>query len=612
MSSTISNGDRFDAVIIGSGLAGAVIARMLGCAGLRTLVVEAGTNSEDRHDAYHGASFKIPSAPFAPAFANAEGELRDPSGDAVGRPVVLSLDRERWQDARQSYYIQKGPLPFASGYERVVGGTTRSWMGIALRMLPADFRMRERYGRFVDWPVGYDELAPWYEAAEHELGVSGSAEEQAYGGVTFSPGYRYPQPPLPPSWFDGVLARKLAGLEVDGVPVTVTSTPSARQSRPHGGRPACQGSTSCIPFCPSGARYSPLMALQDAIATGNVSLLSDAVATRISVAKNGYIKSISVIEGVAAMGAAGRRREIRGDHFILAANAIESARLLLMSAGSGNPEGGVANSTDLVGRNLMDHPMFVAWGLMPEPIGAYRGPLATSGIENFRDGSFRAEHSAFRVEIGNVGWNFPLGDPDTTTLDFVTGSNHSGLNPHGEQLAGSALRSRLGGLLGRQFHLSFEMEQAPQFSNRVALADERDGLGLPRPAIQYDLCDYTRAGIARSVDVADRIFARAGAKQCTDFASQHPAAIEIAPNDGGALRRVRYFGAGHIGGTFRMGATPRNSVVDAWQCSWDHRNLFIVGSGTFPTFATANPTLTLAALCMRTADRIIAQTRPPR
>jgi choline dehydrogenase-like flavoprotein len=593
----------YDVVIVGSGLSGTLMASRLAQAGIRTLVVEAGTNVINDLDAFHGASIKIPSAPFPPQAHGSTGDLRDPSGEPVGRPVVLSLNRDSWQDPGRSYYIQNGPLPFASGYERLVGGTTRSWMGIALRMLPSDFRMQERFGQFTDWPIDYRVLAPWYDAAEAALSVAGDAAEQSYAGVEFAPGYAYPQPPLAASWFDGEVGRRLAGLQLDGIDISVRTTPSARRSRASAGAPACEGSASCIPLCPSGARFSPLAMLAAAQKTGNVILASGWVASRLHMGDGGLIEKVTLIRSDAC----GETKQVRAGRFIVAANAIESVRLLMMSRGGGNPDDGLANASGQLGRNLMDHPMLVTWGLMPEPVGAYRGPLTTSGIEDLRDGEFRRTHSAFRVEIGNVGWNFPMGDPDTTTLDLIRGTNISGLNPGNEALAGGALTRRLANLLSRQFHLSFELEQSPEESNRITLSEQRDGLGLPRPAIAYDLSAYTRAGAAYAADVSAQIHARLGAVDYTDTRSTHPASIDIGPDGSGRPRSVRYFGAGHIGGTFRMGDSARHSVVDGWQRSWDHRNLFIVGSGAFPTFGTANPSLTIAALCLRTVDGIIRE-----
>src|SRR5207244_7700523 len=107
---------------------------------------------------------------------------------------------------------------------------------------------------------------------------------------------------------------------------------------------------------------------------------------------------------------------VKAKIYVIAANGIETPRLLLMSKNGGRTANGVANSSDMVGRNLMDHPYYVAWGLTPKPVYPYRGPLITSGIGDLCDGPFRAKRSAFRIDIGNEGWNFVVGgDPNVTT-----------------------------------------------------------------------------------------------------------------------------------------------------------------------------------------------------
>jgi len=153
--------------------------------------------------------------------------------------------------------------------------------------------------------------------------------------------------------------------------------------------------------------------------------------------------------------------------------------------------------------------------------------------------------------------------------------------------------------LSRQFRLGFLVEQSAEPSNRVTLSDRTDHLGLPRPRIAYDLSDYTKRGFAAAKRTADAIFARLGAQQFTQ-AAPGPATFEYNHETFG------YFGAGHIVGTYRMGSSRADSVVDANQRSWDYANLYLTGSGTFPTVATGNPTLTLAALALRTADSILA------
>ncbi|HYG46730.1 MAG TPA: GMC family oxidoreductase [Allosphingosinicella sp.] len=608
-------GTRYDAVVVGSGISGAVIARQLGRAGLKVLILEAGEDAlesnEEAVDIYHRATLRIPSALFAPAFEDSEGRLSDPAQAFAPRPVISCLAEGTWRDPERSYYVQSGRLPFASCYERVKGGTARSWMGISLRMLPSDFTMRQTYGRLVDWPIRYDDLSPWYDLAEQTIGVSADVGQQSYHGLRFSEGYRYPMPPLPASFADGVIADGLRGLEIEGRRVTVTRTPSAQASQPWFDRNPCRGSTSCIPICPSRSRYDPLRTLEEALATGAVSLWTRTVASRLALDEAGHVAAVHYHQYAAGDGQPVRRGEVRARYVIVAANAVETARLLLLSRGDGNPDEGVANSSGLVGRNLMDHPMFVTWGLMPKRIYPYRGPLATSGIETFRDGPFRRERAAFRIEMGNVGWNFPMGDPDTTTVDFVTGSNVTGLNPERMALSGEALAAKLRDVLTRQFHFSLELEQAPNSENRVTLARATDRFGLPRPEIRYDFCTYTRAGFGAAVAVADRIFEHLGARQFTRHAESCPTSTSVPLPDGGS-RTIRYFGAGHIAGTCRMGDGPATSVVDGLQRSWDHPNLFLVGSSTFPTIATANPTLTIVALCLRTADAIVRMDRSKR
>src|SRR5262249_40653652 len=141
---------------------------------------------------------------------------------------------------------------------------------------------------------------------------------------------------------------------------------------------------------------------------------------------------------------------------IVAANAIETPRLLLNSKNNDRTREGVANRSGMLGKNLMDHPFYVTWGLMPEAAFPYRGPLSTAGIEDLRDGASRAERAAYRVEIGNEGWNFAIGgDPNITTLDFVNGLNHSQTNPRREAMFGDNLVAHLNNLITRQFRLGF-------------------------------------------------------------------------------------------------------------------------------------------------------------
>ncbi len=321
--------------------------------------------------------------------------------------------------------------------------------------------------------------------------------------------------------------------------------------------------------------------------------------------------------------------------YVIAAHGIETPRLLLMSKGPNVPNG-VANSSGLVGKNLMDHPFYLAWALSKDAVYGYRGPLSTAGIENLRDGAFRSNRAAFRIEIGNEGWNFPVSDPYSTAVDFVMGTNNGGLNPESAMLSGTALAAKLNDVLTRQFRIGFLVEQTPDEGCAVALSETlTDGLGLPRPAITYDLSPYTKLGFVTARATATAVFDAMGATEYTisqsaletKFYNGDPtvfnvsytgdplgdpskpltyvAESDVPATPGVTTDYIQFWGSGHIVGTYRMGTNAANSVVNADQRTWDHDNLYLVGSGVFPTVATANPSLTIAALALKAADAIL-------
>jgi len=609
-----------DVLIVGSGIAGALIAWQLGRKGRKVLILEAGEalppDINDYMKTFLAAKDKVPESPYPPALFGATG-LTNPRTVNAGRPTVLSLLPKGgfgdWTDPKQAYLIQKGPLPFGSTYERINGGTVRHWLGTSLRFVPSDFEMKSRFNRFVDWPIKYRDLERWYGDAEKYIGVSADVADQNYLGINFSS--NYPMPKIPLSLVDMEVEKAMPNLKVadvglDDLKWKVSSTPAARNSQPYQARRVCAGNTNCIPICPIQAKYDPSVTLAFALRTGNVDVSYKTVASKVYVDGNGRVSGIDFIRYDKDDGDPVERGRLTAKLYILAGNAIETPRLLLMSKSEQTPNG-VANRRDdkgSVGKYLMDHPLYLAWALTPKPVWGYRGPLSTAGIEVCRDGRFRRERGAFRIEIGNEGWNFPIQDPDTTTVDFVNGLNGSGLNKDSKPLFGTGLTCALNEKLSRQFRLGFLVEQSPDDTNRVTVPDQvpdelKDHLGLTRPHITYDLSEYTKRGMAAAKTTASAIFKSMNAEEfTTEPKADDPITFEWPP---GQTTRIKYFGAGHIAGTHRMGERSENSVVDSLQRSHDHENLYLVGSGSFPTIATANPTLTLAALCLRTADHII-------
>jgi choline dehydrogenase-like flavoprotein len=670
----------YDVIIVGAGIAGALLAKRLGKCGKTVLILEAGDeikpNNNQYMKRYLESTSKVPESPYTPAIFTApvadpsnkvekftEGQRSDaaltsPSVVNAGRPTVLSISLRAWQEpdkgkwhdkeaakcdwkSDQNYFVQTGELPFASTYERIAGGTARHWLGISLRHLPNDFKMGKEYKTFTDrhgkqspwpnWPKScqYQDLVPWYDRAEQEIGVSGDARVQQAFESTFgfagAPTHGYPMQAIPLSFSDKVLNDRLHEKAVQfpvagGKPVQleVTPIPAARNSEPFNRRRACAGNSSCIPICPIQAKYDPTITLHDALNTGKVSIQYRAVARNIRLKNPGFgpdnevvgvdfIKYSQDLKSAEAPSLLSATAKV----YVLAANAIETPRLMLMS----NDGKGITDSKSRpIGRYLMDHPFYISAATAREPIYPFRGPLVTGGIEVLRDGAFRSHHASFRVDVSNSGWSLTQnGSAQTITEDFIGGTNISGVNPKEEKLAGLNLLKALNTALTRQASLGFLIEQTPDPENRVMLSDKVDGLGLPRPRIEYDFSPYTKAGVAQAAALSRKIFTELGWTPYDDEPPKDPKNPPPHDNcsfvfeDVDTKKKVtfRYMGSGHIAGTCRMGDDPATSVVDSQLKSWDLKNLYIAGSSVFPTLGTANPTLTIAALSMRLADHLV-------
>jgi choline dehydrogenase-like flavoprotein len=586
----------YDVVIVGAGICGAIVAKELGRKGKRVLVLEAGRATSTTPDGYasyvenyYNALAKVPNSPY-------------PDNRYAPAPTVLTLQPiPPGTPDTGGYLVQQGPLPFGSDYLRAKGGTTLHWLGTCLRMLPSDFRLYSLYGRGVDWPFGYDDLVPYYEKAEREIGVAGDAKDQENHGIKFRPGYDYPMEKVPQSHLDRYIDERVRGLKVPvggcDYEVSVVSTPQGRNSTPRGryhptGAPGdpltgerCEGNASCVPICPVQAKYNALKTLAQ-VRRDRVDVVSQAVATKVEWdPQTGRVTGITYKLYEDEASAASEPRTAVAKVYVLAAHAIETARLLLAS--------GVPNSSGQIGRNLMDHPTLLTWGLMPKPVGAFRGPGSTSLIPTFRDGPFRKDHSAFVVPIDNWGWSWAAFSPYTDVTGLVDI----------EQAFGRDLRRRLRETVPRQFTLQFEFEQLPDPANRLTIdPGQRDALGNCRPVICYDISDYTREAMAVAGDVSDRIFAALGVTPDDDH-------TRYGPDDPGYLTHegvgYSFRGAGHLVGTHRMGKSRWSSVVNPRQRTWDHENLYLVGCGNMPTLGTSNPTLTIAALAFMAAENVL-------
>jgi choline dehydrogenase-like flavoprotein len=645
----------YDVVIVGGGIAGATVAKTIArSGGKRILILEAGRATGMAADKYasHVTAFQSslinrPNTPYPNNLNAPQADVEDirqiPPERVPNNPDAPQADVDglgqipRRVVDTSGYLVQKGPLPFQSDFTRALGGTSLHWLGTCLRMLPNDFKLNSLYGHGVDWPIDYKHLREYYELAEREiLGVAGSVTDQHYPDINgeeinyrvlFGDTYDYPMEPIPASYLDTQLKDIVDGktITVRGTdyPVWMSSTPAARNSIPREGYvpvgapgdpqqgQRCQGNTSCIPICPVQAKYSALKTLHELerwhpgegprrrLTDGHseVTIKTQSVATKVELDKQRRVTGITYqTYDDEKKKPDGKPQTAVGKVYVLAANAIQNATLLLAS--------GAANTSGLVGRNLMDHPLLLTWGLTEEPVWGYRGPLSTSGLEMFRDGKFRKHSSAFRIEIGNEGWRFTDDAPARTVETMIK-----------RGLYGSKLRDKIGEVIPRQFRLAFEMEQIPQKTNRVTIDDRyRDQLGNHRPVIHYNLPAYVRSGFEMAKQASKEMYELLGVEplgqdEDRDALLYPREYTRYEPTDPGYLtyRDAGYTfqGAGHMAGTHRMGNTPGDSVVNKCQQTWDHDNLYLVGCGNMPTIGTSNPTLTMTALAIWAGCNII-------
>ncbi|HEY0070822.1 MAG TPA: GMC family oxidoreductase, partial [Chloroflexia bacterium] len=377
-----------------------------------------------------------------------------------------------------------------------------------------------------------------------------------------------------PRWDQRSKRLRLMPSEVGYEPVGATWDPYTGQR--------CEGNASCVPICPVQAKYNALKTLKSA-RRERVDIITQAVASQVEIdPASGRVTGIAYKKYLAPNSPEYTTGTARGKRYVLAAHSVENAKLLLAS--------GIANGSDQVGRNLMDHLVLLTWGLMPERVYSFRGPGSTSNIPVFRDGDFRSYHSPFIVPIDNWGWGWPTGAPDTILNNAVTQLN----------LFGKKLRDYISDTVTREVLLHFEVEQLPAASNRVTIDPQYvDQLGNYRPVIHYDVSNYERAAFAVAKSISDQIFARIGVE---DYTFYNPSEPDYVIYDGAGYT---FRGAGHLVGTHRMGSSKHNSVVNREQRTWEHDNLFLVGCGNMPTLGTSNPTLTMAALAFWAAENII-------
>lgn len=564
-----SNADiQADVVIIGAGLFGGLMATELTKNGLSVAMIDSGP-VVDRVDSvirFKDSPTKNGNSPYKKEPYAPIPEEGDPT----------------------DYYVQEGKgitdptkrVAFGALYLRNVGGTSWHFTGHAERMYPEDFKLKTAYGRGEDWPIDYDTIAPYYAKVEQAWGVSGNDT-----CVAPNP-HPYPLPYTPLTYLDQQVDQAAQKMNDSIGPM-----PHCRNSVPYDGRPQCCGNASCRFICPVGAKYDGSVHVFKAVDLG-AKLYSSHVVHHIEVGDDQQIDHIQFknytdpanpIEGTA-----------RAKIFILAAHGIESPRLLLMSQNKNAPNG-VANSSDQVGRNLMSMVGMNMWAYAPMPVYPYRGPVnATGAFWQLRNGDFRKKFASIATIIINGGF-----DPTNGPLDEADHAvDH-------EKLFGPELRERVYTNTAAQVYFDNSVEVLPNPENRITLAwDKLDATGLPRPKIDYKIDKYTVEGVYVSWKRGWDVLAKMGARLDKPNGKPLPKPTRRYFNKLVKENGIES-GAAMIAGTTRMGNDPKTSVVTPYCRSHDHDNLFIVGTGTYVTSGSVSPSLTAAAISLRTAEHIV-------
>lgn len=543
-----------DVCIVGSGPAGAIVADALVGKGHRVVVLEAGERytPQDR-------------------FRRMEQWLRsDISHNTF------------WYDETRDRYSSSGGV-FARLNEvraKGVGGSSLLWNGNTPRLHPKDFEMGTRYGNAPDWPMSYDDVRPYYAAAERELGVSG-AVDNPNGPPREEP---FPMPAFPPSYSDSLFAEAC-----DQLGIAMASQPKAIASEPYRERPECDGWGVCN-TCPIGAKYSSEEHVNRAERRGAT------VIDRAQVLEVVHDDSGQLVDHVVYATPDGSSYRQEASAFVLAAGGIETPRLLLLSDTPQYPDG-LANSSGAVGRYLMDHAEVEARAeLSSEHTWQNNIGFVTSRSDEFYEptsatpgtftlvfhnragpgvGGLMGKDASFNQAREIVGKRSPR-----AVADFL-------VDPFNSVRLGDELLEGTDSAGTHALGIRSVLEVLPRAENRVTLdRSETDNHGRPVPDVSLEYGEHERETFDRAEEVIRSIMSEVGAE-----------VTSVGGFDDQTM------GSHHMG-TTRMGTDPAESVVNENCRTHDLGNLWVASSSVFPTSGAMNPTLTIAALSLRIADHL--------
>jgi choline dehydrogenase-like flavoprotein len=530
----------FDVCIVGSGAAGGVMAKELCEGGAKVIMLEGGKEVRPSEIISHKWPYQLP-------FANMRGE-------------------------KQAYFYQ-GDVSNSIRYEthggvgvdrvRVLGGRTMHWNAVTLRYAPPDFRSWSLEGVEDDWPLTYEELAPYYERVEQLIGVCGNDD-----GLEILPAGKHYLPPLPWRCSEHMLKRATDALNLPLIPVR-----KAVLTKPYDNRPPCHYCGHCMDGCDVSSIFtSPGCTLPKAAATGNFTLRQNALAREILVDGEGRARAVSFVDTTT-----GKTEEAKARIVVVCAATVESARLLLNSVSPQHPAG-LGNSSGVVGHYLHGHVTASARVYLKELEGTK--PVNQDGATDhvyiprfdYRDAQ-RGYAGGYGIQVNYDSYMFPQ---------------------HAMLLKGygAEFKRRVRTMQpGHVFLGCFGKSTAARQNYITVDKNQVDAHGIPIPVVHFQFVEN---------DVRLWQGMRKGLQQITSHLSADVFLGDTLAPTGFASHEV---------GTIRMGKDPKTSALNSFCQSHDMKNLFVTDGSCFTTSSEKNPTLTIMALSMRAAEYIVKQRR---
>jgi len=563
-----------DAIIIGSGPAGSISAWALAAAGWNVTVLERGRN-------------------LRPGFGTVEsGQLQTKySSDEVKgqrqfgfpHPLLDPITGRTQAEAADGLSRSTTGLHIQLG--SAVGGTSLHYNAKFPRFWKQDFHTLSDLGpmtdaQVADWPISYDDLAPFYDEVERTIGVQGDVSKMPARTLEQSPrSSQFVMPPNPTGYAARLLAAGASAIGWNPYPY-----PAAVNSTAFDGRPACNSCGLCSGFgCPINARGDALTSyLNPAVLGGRVRVIERAAVFRIDTTADG-----SRATAVRYHDAEGVERRLSAEKILIAASPIHTARLLLLSANAAHPNG-LGNRSDQVGRNMMFHYFTVGGAFFERDVQSLRAQSTTVQVDDLVGPFTGPQVTALGVPwikggLVQVGSGLPL----LNEAFFYAGLGIPHGAPHKAAMRSSLGRRRIAGI-------QFVGEDVPQANNRVDLDPEiKDWRGLPVARVTWSPHAHEKAG------------AQYTAPLLLAWLRAVPGSVGAVVTPGPLLSDNPQNTAHHAG-TARMGTDPATSVCDAMGRLHDCGNVHVVDGSTFPTFPGFNPTLTILANALRIARGIAA------